>query len=741
MAGDPQTDRWAAGRLTPAHLDAVLSRLRSLPACPVVAADLLELLVEALDTSPGNRQRLDGEIVRLVRCDPALTARVLSLAAGSPTAPATAAQAVGQLGIDALCGEALTLTVIPAAEDRTDEPSVTPQGLREHCLAVACAGEMIAGRLAGRIDPAEAFTCGLLHDLGKLAMDACMPKSFRRAVAEAAAGGGDVSECERRVVGADHATIGRRLAEMWRLPQQVAEVIWLHHHPADALPPAVVSAAMIRAVALADAIAYGEQGSDQLAELLDLPAGAVEEVRGRLADEVRRARPVASGSAAAAMQKFRRAQKSLAARLAEANRQLRAGRGDLSLRADAFAQLRRFADALGEQSTVAEALISLAALAAEVTGVQPSADRSVVAYSIGRVGESIQAACLDGGDAPSCRELGVLTDAPGAGADPANLTLPAVAELLGPEQISEWIDVAAYAHLPLLCAGRWVGGVLLPADACAGDRQRVLQSAAAAAAMALAIVQGRCRAVLLGEQLAQASQALSASREALADARTLSAIGEMATGAAHELNNPLAVISGRAQLMRDKAASDEEGKVWATIAEQSQRISDIITELMDFASPPQPAPAEIDVARLLESAAKEFSSSAHPQAAAVRVDIDTGEDTPPAWADAAQVREAVVEAISNAATASNGKCRIRLAARAGDDPEAVLITVADDGPGIDGETLAKAFTPFFSVQRAGRRKGLGLPRARRYVESNAGKIWLTSSRGQGTCLHIQLPRA
>ena len=69
MAGNPQTDRWAAGRLTPAQLDAVLSRLRSLPACPAVAAALLEVLTESLDGSPADRQQAEGEIARLVRCD------------------------------------------------------------------------------------------------------------------------------------------------------------------------------------------------------------------------------------------------------------------------------------------------------------------------------------------------------------------------------------------------------------------------------------------------------------------------------------------------------------------------------------------------------------------------------------------------------------------------------------------------------------------------------------------------
>ena len=75
--------------------------------------------------------------------------------------------------------------------------------------------------------------------------------------------------------------------------------------------------------------------------------------------------------------------------------------------------------------------------------------------------------------------------------------------------------------------------------------EELQQALAGAAALALAMVQGRARAVLLGEQFAQASQILDQTQDALTETRTLSAIVEMSAGAAHELNNPLAIISGR----------------------------------------------------------------------------------------------------------------------------------------------------------------------------------------------------
>jgi signal transduction histidine kinase len=71
----------------------------------------------------------------------------------------------------------------------------------------------------------------------------------------------------------------------------------------------------------------------------------------------------------------------------------------------------------------------------------------------------------------------------------------------------------------------------------------------------------------------------------------------------------------------------------------------------------------------------------------------------------------------------------------------VTVTVIDEGPGMDAQTLARAFTPFFSAQQAGRRRGLGLPKARRMIEMNGGRIYLRSKPKEGTAAFVQLVKA
>jgi signal transduction histidine kinase len=344
----------------------------------------------------------------------------------------------------------------------------------------------------------------------------------------------------------------------------------------------------------------------------------------------------------------------------------------------------------------------------------------------------------------------------------------AQALLNDPQDLADWIDLPTYRHQPLICAGQWVGGVFYsgtasgmgvppmssgvaggvadvpPARRAArtGARHSAddnTDAIAGALALALAIVQGRSRAVALGEELASASQVLGDTQNALAQARTISTNSEMAAGAAHEINNPLAVISGRAQLMAEKDDSDDARKVWHTIAQQAHRITDIITALNDFANPKPPQPEPFDAAQLLHDAAEAFNSSDHPQAKAARVDIDVHSGTPAVFADRPQALAVITELVTNAANAATAAAGIRLWAQPDPTGQAVLIGVQDDGPGMDQPTLAAAFTPFFSSQKAGRRRGLGLPTARRYVENNGGSIWLRSQQGQGTLVQISLP--
>ena len=752
---EPQEQTGLPGRKLTVHdLDVMIRRLDSLPTFPCVVSQVTRSITEAIEAR-SDQARADARrrAVDMVGSDPALTARLLALAgAESTSAVANVAQAVETLGLDAL--RAMVLSAEVFADDAPYGCAVNRLELWKHSLGVSLAAEMIARASSGGVDAGEARACGLLHDLGKLAMAHCMPKSYRRVLDAAGTGNGDVQAYERKIIGFEHSVVGRRLAEQWNLPAAICETAWLSNQPVEAIPKSISSPATVAAVALADAMAcqlnvgstvdHWQPGTcEQLAGRMGISPEALEDVRERLVGEVERRCDALGLNDPAGGPSRHDALARANTELGRLNRALRLRAEGLAEQAEAFGYLQRFAAALLPESTLGDVLERAAETIAAVLGCEPSAVSPVVAYAVAPGQSDALAARLTGTgesewrtfDAPPLQREGVDR--------PAEMAAEAIAALAGdPADLTEWLDPAGHAPQGLVCAGQWIGGVFYPVgQGGSAATKGVVEAIGPTMALALAMVQARSASMLVGEQLAGASQVLAATREALAEAKTLSAVGEMAAGAAHELNTPLAVISGRAQLMRERGATEEEKKTWQLISDQAHCISDIITELMAFASPPPAKPTQFTVGELLKEVAEEFSSGERPQDGSSGVDILIAEDTPRVRADRGQIHEAVLELMTNAATAGGSRPRIKLEAEFDEVNDAVMLKVEDSGPGMDERTAGRAFTPFFSSQKAGRRRGMGLPRVKRIVENNGGRIWLKTRRGEGTTVCMLLPKA
>lgn len=740
------------GKLSVQQVELAVRELDGLPTLPSIAAAVLAMTApQAEPPATGGEQAALDALARLVACDPPLSAKVLALAAAAEAGHSgSILHAVRTVGPACVRATVLSMKIAPAGLATGTGPDIpfAPQFWR-HCLAVAaCAAGLVEqGHLP--LDPAEAYAAGLLHDLGKLALAEMMPKSYAHAVSAARTHGGHLADYEKRILGVDHLVVGRHLAQRWHLPQAIGEVIWLHHHPGEAIPASVAGAPLIRLVALADAVArqrrIGVSGNSAPAivpegslRALGLTDRHVASVAEGLTEAVERLAVLAGLDRPDAESAYRQAAAGAGQELGRLNEQLRGRQQAESARARAMESFSAFAGDLPAEAEVADVLARAAEAYLAWRDLAGRPAQAVVCYSLDHEDGSMLAVRCRPQSAPAWRTLPLAAGTRDLPAPPRGPADEPIARLLGGLGAWDgWVDLDRYTHQPLTAAGRWVGGVLYPT----GEDDETSDALAAGLGTVLSLVQQRCRAEALSEELAGSSQELAEAQEALTQARTLAAVGDLAAGAAHEMNNPLAVVSGRAQLMRDKAQTDEQRRTWQTIADQAQRISDIISDLMDFASPPAPRPAAVAAGQLLAAAAEAFSASNHPQAKTSRVDIETAEHCPAAWADAGQMQSVVVELMTNAATASRTTPHIRLAAAGDELADAVLLTVRDDGPGMDEATVAKAYTPFFSAQQAGRRRGLGLSRAKRYVENNGGKIWIESTPGQGTCVWIQLPAA
>lgn len=225
-------------------------------------------------------------------------------------------------------------------------------------------------------------------------------------------------------------------------------------------------------------------------------------------------------------------------------------------------------------------------------------------------------------------------------------------------------------------------------------------------------------------------------QDALGEAR-LEAIRELAYGAGHEINNPLANIATRAQTLLLDERDPERRRRLATIVDQAFRARDLIGGLMLFARPPRPHRVLTDVDRMV-SAVVDFLAPLAAQRGA-RLGYGPSPEPLAVSVDRSQVEESLRAVVGNALEAVSDGGQVTVTVSAGRNPGACELMVADDGPGMDSATLRRVFDPFFSGREAGRGAGLGLSKAWRFLEANGGTIEIESRAGRGTRVLISLP--
>jgi signal transduction histidine kinase len=220
--------------------------------------------------------------------------------------------------------------------------------------------------------------------------------------------------------------------------------------------------------------------------------------------------------------------------------------------------------------------------------------------------------------------------------------------------------------------------------------------------------------------------------------RTLSMIAAMASGAAHELNNPLSVISGRAQMELSRSGDGQLRESLQSIVEQTSRATGIVNELMEFAKPNPPKPVELCLADFLEMRRQHCEAALGLLPEQLTVSVADAEVR--IYADPIHVRDVLDALVTNAVEASAAdSVHVKINSPSRRSDETVRIVVEDNGSGMSGDVLAHAMDPFFSHRPAGRGRGLGLSRAYRLVEINNGRLRIDSAPGQGTKVTLELP--
>ena len=228
----------------------------------------------------------------------------------------------------------------------------------------------------------------------------------------------------------------------------------------------------------------------------------------------------------------------------------------------------------------------------------------------------------------------------------------------------------------------------------------------------------------------------------LAHMARLSLAGEMATGLAHELNQPLTAIAAYVHvclqiLHSERLSTDELVELLNKVTSQSVRAGEIIRRLRAFVRKMETQREAADINELIHDALRFAEIEARQQG--VRLRVDLVDSLPPVLVDYIQIQQVVLNLVRNGIEALetvDSQRRSVTVRTALADNDTIKVSVSDTGPPLSEDVMGKLFEPFFTTKATG--MGLGLSISRSIVEAHGGRLWATSNHNEGNTFHFNL---
>ncbi len=593
----------------------------------------------------------------------------------------------------------------------------------------AFAAKLIAQKVH-LLGTSEAFTAALFADTGLFALAQLFTKSLLMLCQESKEQEVSLASLEKEHLGITDNILSRLLLEKWQFSPSVADTAWLYPTDANALTDKLPNSQIVSIVRLADILAgsdFGDpragggehrQNIDILKQQLSLTDSDINDIKEKTQTFARQISELLGLETENPGQFYSETIKRVYLN------QLTALRNE-----DIFSQfMQKFTAALNPQSSP----IGIAETLAKIISECFLAQGICVFTTDPCQADILLASVIDG-----CSVKSLLINCPKGFS-----TSQAAAQDLQPwlyEQTGLKSEKSCF--IPIRSERQTIAGIILCGPM---PDENLLEQITAVLGKIFTISSRNERekaiAQLAVDCLSQSKPQVSAVQQAPPKDALAETAAELAAGAAHELNNPLAVISGRAQLLVQSETDETKKLVLNQIIEKAGEVHEIVGQLMSYARPAPPQKRTVSPFIVINNCLEKVDARYHSEPLDIKLEnIESLRDI---GVDAEQVAEAIAQIIYNALESyesGNGPVWIT----GSEQPQSgfVEICIKDQGCGMSAETLQKAAQPFFSEKSAGRQRGMGLSLAASLLKNNGCTLKIESQLDKGTTVTINLPRA
>lgn len=718
----------------------LIQRSGNLPTLPAI---LLKLL-SACD----NDDTPMSDIAAIISKDPVLSFKVLQLVNsayyGFRYSFNGIEQAVVYLGANTIKNLAVTMSVHQVFE-RKRFKSIKHFNINifwHHSLMCATLAKRIALK-TGFTNIDEAYLSGLLHDIGRLILISTFPKEHETILTETK-DRNNTLWAEKQLLGVTHCETGGWLMQKWRLGAMMADAIRYHHEPPEKINEAFP---LVKIIYIANLLCDKNDTTKEkcavvdlltgldCTDILEIVEGAEEEVEQiALNLEIKVQKPDDIKNSPANNQETTPASGAESSALTGQTDGRKDLQEALSTRIKSISLLSSFLERLAQAAdtegiiAACEQAMSILFNIEKVLFFLTDKDNILLKGQTSSVNSLHQASL---GLTLTLQQSSSLIVKTCLDMSPAFLTAEEPVENLADEQILTVLSSSSVLMIPLV-ADKKPGGVIL-----LGLPERVTTLSTSDYKLAQVVVQqvGLCLQL----------EKMKEQKAAELDAERMAAVSLTARKVAHEINNPLGIISNYITAMKLKLADD--GAIQnelAIIDEEIHRMSSMISQLDMFSQDPVCRLELTDVNAVINDIVQLFKS-AHFAGTEVSMSFRPEATLPPIMTSKDSIKQIIINLLKNAAEAMDRGGNITVKTRqfvpeVVTDKKGIEIVVADTGPGLPESVRSSLYTPFVTTKQNGH-SGLGLSIVHKTVKDLGGKISCTSNPMDGTCFSIFLPNS